>query len=126
VREFREFLGDLTGGRTTAEAIERFRRIATAPDDLEALRSDRDVADALTLLAEHGAKPDEQLVRMLGRAALYDASLDTQLLAGKALPTGTNRDLLAALLADSRLAGAVFERLVPHLQKRVLIDRYSS
>jgi len=124
VREFREFLGDLTGGRTTAEAIERFRRIASAPDDLESLRGDRDVADALALLAEHGEKPDERLLRMLGRAALYDASLDTQLLAGKALPTGTNRDLLAALLADQRLSQAVFERLVPHLQKRVLIDRY--
>ena len=124
VREFREFLGDLTGGRTTAEAIDRFRRIASAPDDLETLQSDRDVVDALALVAEHGAKPDEQLVRMLGRAALYDASLDTQLLAGKALPTGTNRDLLAALLADRRLSAAVFDRLVPHLQKRVLLDRY--
>lgn len=124
VREFREFLGDLTGGRSTAEAIERFRRIASAPDDLESLRADRDVADALTLVAEHGEKPDEQLLRMLGRAALYDASLDTQLLTGKALPTGTNRGLLVPLLADRRLSQAVFDRLVPHLQKRVLIDRY--
>ncbi len=124
VREFRELLGDLTGGRTTAEAIERFRRIASAPDDQESFREDRDVADALALLAEHGEKPDENLLRMFGRAALYDASLDTQLLAGKALPTGTNRDLLTALLADPRLSQAVFDRLVPHLQKRVLIDRY--
>jgi hypothetical protein len=124
VREFRELLGDLTGGRTTAEAIERFRRIASAPDGLESLREDRDVADALALLAEHGEKPDENLLRMLGRAALYDASLDTQLLAGKALPTGTNRDLLVALFADPRLSRAIFDRLVPHLQKRVLVDRY--
>jgi hypothetical protein len=124
VREFRELLGDLTGGRTTAEAIERFRRIASAPDGLESLREDRDVADALALLAEHGEKPDENLLRMLGRAALYDASLDTQLLAGKALPTGTNRDLLVALFADPRLSRAIFDQLVPHLQKRVLVDRY--
>ncbi len=124
VREFRELLGDLTGGRTTAEAIERFRRIASAPDGLESLREDRDVADALALLAEHGEKPDENFLRMLGRAALYDASLDTQLLAGKALPTGTNRDLLVALFADPRLSRAIFDQLVPHLQKRVLVDRY--
>lgn len=124
VRDFRESLGDLTGGRTTAEAIERFRRITSAPDGLESLREDRDVADALALLAEHGEKPDENLLRMLGRAALYDASLDTQLLAGKALPTGTNRDLLVALFADPRLSRAIFDRLVPHLQKRVLVDRY--
>lgn len=124
VREFRELLGDTTGGRTTAESVERFRRIAEAADDLDALRDDRDVADAIQLLEEHGAKPDEAFLRMLGRVVLYRGSIDTKILAGPVLPTGTNRGLVAALLADPRLAAAVFEKLVPHLQKRTLVDRF--
>ncbi len=122
-REFREFLGDTTGGRTTAEAIERFRRIVDAPDTL-AQRDDADVRDAVALLAKHGEKPDEKFLRMLGRVILYTNSIDAKLLTGKALPTGTNRPLVAALLEDKRLASAVFDRIIPHLQKRVLVDRY--
>jgi len=124
VREFREVLGDTTGGRTSAAAIERFRRVVAAADELQALRTDPDVAAALALLEEHAVKPDEDFLRMLGRVALYTNSLDTKILAGRALPTGTNRELMAALLADERLSTAVFDGLVPHLQKRVLIDRY--
>jgi hypothetical protein len=40
------------------------------------------------------------------------------------LPAGTNRGLVAALLADQRLSRAVFDVIVPHLQKRTLIDHY--
>jgi hypothetical protein len=123
-REFRELLGDTSGGRTTAEAIERFRAIADAADDLDALRDDRDVGDALALLAEHGAEPDEAFVRMLGRVVMYTGSVDTKVQAGRALPTGTNRDLVAALLEDRRLGAAVFEKILPVVQKRVLRDRY--
>jgi hypothetical protein len=123
-REFRELLGDTSGGRTTAEAIERFRAIADAADDLDALRDDRDVGDALALLAEHGAEPDEAFVRMLGRVVMYTGSVDTKVQAGRALPTGTNRELVAALLEDRRLGAAVFEKILPVVQKRVLRDRY--
>lgn len=123
-REFRELLGDTTGGRTTAEAIERFRTIADAADELDALRDDRDVGDALALLAEHGVAPDEAFVRMLGRIVMYTGSVDAKLRAGRVLPTGTNRELVADLLEDRRLAGAVFEKVLPALQKRVLRDRY--
>jgi hypothetical protein len=123
-REFRELLGDTTGGRTTAEAIDRFRLIATAGDDLDALRGDRDVSDALALLAEHGAEPDEAFVRMLGRVVMYTGSVDAKLQAGRVLPAGTNRKLVAALLEDRRLADAVFGKILPALQKRVLRDRY--
>lgn len=123
-REFRELLGDTTSGRTTAEAIQRFRLIADAAEDLDGLRDDRDIRDALALLAEHGAEPDEAFVRMLGRVAMYTSSVDRQLQSGRALPTGTNRELVAALLDDRRLAAAVFEKILPAVQKRVLRDRY--
>jgi hypothetical protein len=124
VREFREFLGDMTAGRTAAEAVERFRKIVDAADDLDDLRRDPDAADALALLEAHGEQPDERFLRMLGRVVLYNSSLDAKLVAGRSLPSGTNRELVAALLADRRLATAVFDKLLPHLQKRLLIDRY--
>ncbi|NDC62601.1 MAG: hypothetical protein EBZ59_01115 [Planctomycetia bacterium] len=122
-REFREILGDMTGGRTTAQAIDRFRRIVDAPDTIEAF-TDQPMREALALLAEHGEKPDEKFLRMLGRVILYTNSTDTNLFVGKSLPTGTNRPLAAALLARRDLATEIFDRLVPHLQKRVLVDRY--
>ncbi len=122
-REFRELLGDTTGGRTAAEAIERFRVIATAPDSLENA-ADRDVQSALAALAEHGATPDEDFLRMLGRVVLYNGSTDVRIREGRVLPAGTNRDLVAAMTADHRLSKAIFEVIVPHLQRRVLIDRY--
>lgn len=123
-REFREFLGDLTGGRTTQQAIERFRKIADAADSIEAMNDDQAVQRALAVLAEHGEEPGEPLLRMLGRVVLYTNSTDVKIQAGKALPTGTNRDLLASLLEDPELAATVFDTIVPTLQKRVLIDRY--
>jgi len=123
-REFRELLGDTTSGRTTAEAIDRFRLIADAAEDLELLRNDHDVRDALTLLDEQGTKPDEALVRMLGRALMYTGSVDAQLRVGRVLPTGTNKPLVNALLADRRLAVAVFDKILPAVQKQVLRDRY--
>ena len=124
VREFREFLGDMTAGRTAAEAVERFRKIVDAADDLDDLRRDADAADALALLEAHGEQPDERFLRMLGRVVLYNSSLDAKLVSGRSLPSGTNRELVAALLADRRLASAVFDKLLPHLQKRLLLDRY--
>lgn len=123
-REFREFLGDTTGGRTSREAVERFRKIATAADSLDDIRNEPAVRDALALLDRHDAKPNEEFLRMLGRVVLYNSSLDTKLLAGRVLPSGTNRELVSALFADQRLATAVFDGIVPHLQKRVLVDRY--
>lgn len=123
-REFRELLGDMTGGRTTAEAIERFRKVVDAPDSFDAF-TDKPTREVLDLIAEHGEVPDEKFLRMMGRVILYTNSVDTNLLAGKSLPTGTNRPFVAALLERQDLAAVFFDRIVPCLQKRVLVERYN-
>jgi hypothetical protein len=123
-REFREILGDHSGGRTTAEAIDRFRSIVDAADTPEALRDDPAVRDALDRLTSLGHEPDEAFVRMLGRAVMYTGSVDAKLRMGRAIPRGTDRALVAALGEDSGFARAVFDAIVPHVQKRVLLDRY--
>lgn len=124
-REMQEILGDLTGGRTTDQAIELFRRIAEAPDTLpDLLRKSPRVQDAIDLLAEHDAKPDEDFLRMLGTALMYARSFDAKLVGGDTLPEGVNRSLLAALRGNRERAEPLFDQLVPHLQKRVLADRY--
>jgi len=123
-RDFRELLGDPTGGVTTGEAIDRFAAIVDAPDSRTALEADPAVAEALALLAEHGAAPDEDFLRMLGRVVLYGSSIDARIRAGAALPAGTNVPLVEALRTNEPALEAVLTKLVPHLQRRVLVDRY--
>jgi hypothetical protein len=124
-REMQEFLGDMTAGRTTDEAIAMFRRVADAPATLdELLKNVPDVQTGLDLLAKHGAKPDEAFLRMLGRSLMQATSVDAKILGASGLPEGANAPLLAAIRGDRETAGVIFDHLVPHLQKRVLEDRY--
>ncbi|MFM7292460.1 MAG: hypothetical protein ACKO6B_14700 [Planctomycetia bacterium] len=123
--EMQEFLGDLTGGKTTAEALDRFARISSAPDTLAELEVKTPaVHGAVDLLAAHGAKPDEALVRMLGRVLMTSGSLDAKIMGKTALPPDTNRGLLEAIATDRQTAAVLFDHVVPHLQKRILEDRY--
>ena len=120
-----EVLGDLTGGKTTAESLERFRIISSAPDTLDELtRKHPGVVRAIGLLAAHGAKPDEATLRMLGRVLMHNTSLDARLLGFDKLPPGTNVELLKAMRADRETSAEIVDHLVPYLQKRVLADRY--
>ena len=123
--EMQEVLGDLTGGKTTAEALERFVKISSAPDTLAELEAKTPaVRKALDLVATHGAKPDEALVRMLGRVLMASGSLDAKIMGKTALPPDTNRGLLEAIGADRETAAVLFDHVIPHLQKRILEDRY--
>ena len=124
-REIQEFLGDMTGGRTTASAIDLFRRVATSPTTLEELVAKVPVVRrGLDLIAEHGAKPDESFLRMLGRSLMQANSVDAKLLGNRRLPSGDDAKLLAAVRADGETAAALLDHLVPYLQRRVLEDRY--
>ena len=123
--EMQEVLGDLTGGKTTAESLERFRIISSAPDTLDELtRKHPGVVRAIDLLAAHGAKPDEATLRMLGRVLMHNSSLDARLLGFDKLPPGTNIELLKAMRADKETSAEIVDHLVPYLQRRVLVDRY--
>ncbi|MFM8984596.1 MAG: hypothetical protein ACKONH_00795 [Planctomycetia bacterium] len=124
-REMQEFLGDMTSGRTTAGALELFGRVATAPATLDELRAKVPAVDrGLDLLAEHGAKPDEAFLRMLGRSLMQATSLDAKILGAGRLPADADATLLAAIRGDRETAAAILDHLVPHLQRRVLEDRY--
>jgi hypothetical protein len=123
--EMQELLGDLTVGKTTEQAIDRFAKISDAPATLAELeRKTPDIRRVIDLLAAHGAKPDESLVRMLGRVLMLNASLDARLLGTAALPPGTNAGLLEAIRNDKEMATLLIESLVPHLQRQVLEGRY--
>ncbi|MFM7137859.1 MAG: hypothetical protein ACKO1M_12455, partial [Planctomycetota bacterium] len=77
-REFREILGDMTGGVTTQQAIDRFATVAKAADSLDEVRQDPAVGHTLALIADHGAAPNETLFRMLAWVFLSGPSLDAQ------------------------------------------------
>ena len=124
-RDVQEFLGDLTGGRTTEQVIESMRRIATAPATLAELEATTPaIRRLLDLIAAHGSRPDEACMRMIGGAMMRAESLDARLLGAAALPPGADGKLLAALVEDPEATRLLFEHLVPHLQRRILEDRY--
>jgi hypothetical protein len=124
-REMQELLGDMTTGQTAERTAELFERIAHAPATLdEVLERTPRARAGLDLLAAHGAQPDEQLVRMLGRALMQANSLDARILGMEKLPPGTNAGLIKALRADKETATVIFDLLVPHIQHRTLLDRY--
>ncbi len=123
--EMQEVVGKAVAGRTTTEAIEKIRRIAEAPATLPELEAQvPGIRRVIDRLAECGAKPDENLLRMLGRVMMRLSSLDAPVLGDVSLPQGTNRRLIEAIRADPELAAMVFDHLVPHLQRRVLEDHY--
>ena len=124
-REMQEFLGDMTGGRSTASALELFGRVAAAPATLDELLAQVPaVRRGLELLAAHGAKPDEACLRLLGRSLMQATSLDAKILGAGRRPDDGDAALLTAIRADREAAAAIFDHLVPHLQRRVLEDRY--
>lgn len=126
VRDMQEVIGDMTSGRTTADAVDRFRTIATAPATLDELVAQNPaVRKVLAFLATHGMKPDEILVRMLGRVLMYSNSTDGRLLKGNTLPADTNGSFVTALREDRAMAALLVSDLVPHLQQRILRDRYN-
>lgn len=125
-RDMQEVLGDMTTGRTAAEVLARFQVVVEAPDTLaELLVKHPDVRKAVELVTEHGAHVDEALLRMLGRSLMYANSTDGRLLHGNSLPSDTNGALLQAIKANREVAALLFDHLIPHLQKRVLRDRYN-
>jgi hypothetical protein len=124
-RDMQEFLGDMTSGRSTEEAIDLFRRVAEAPVTLAEVEARMPaVKDAVALLAAHGHQPNEAFMRMLGQALMYARSTDAKLLGGDLLPASVDRKLLAAIRGNRESAVAILDHLVPHLQRRILEDRY--
>lgn len=123
--EMQEIVGDLVGGRSASEAIERFRRISEAPSTLDELITKAPgVMKCLSLLARHGMQPDGKFLRMLGQAMMRFGSLDAQILGETPLPEEIHHDLLSALQNDREIAHTVFEQLVPFLQRQVLEQEY--
>jgi hypothetical protein len=123
--DMQEVLGDLTSGKTTAEAFDRFRKISVAAESLESLaETDPEARKALATLESLGAKADEAFMRMLGRVVMANGSLDARLLGKAGLPEGTNFEVLKALREDRDFAETVVEKIAPCLQRRILEDRY--
>jgi len=123
--ELQEVLGEMVGGRTAGQAIERFRKVVEAPASLEELRRETpDIERIIELLRAHDLEPDESFLRMLGRVMMRLSSLDAKVHGDLPLPRGTNLELIQLLRGDRTLANLVFEKLVPHLQHRVLLERY--
>jgi len=132
-REWQEVLGAPMEGATTKQAVEAFRPIVEAPDTFEELvAADPVVAVVFNQhLAPLGYKHDEQLLRAIGRVFMYTYSTDAitaqQIGYDPNVPENAyDRNLarvLSEVTSEPKLRPA-FNKLVSHLRKRVLIDRY--
>ncbi len=123
--DWQELLGAPTDSATTPQAIDRFRAIPQAPDSLEDLLAHHpDAQPLIDRLHALGYQLDETLLRQIGRAQMYRASVDAGLLPADFKQT--------RFPLDRRLAAAVFESdpdaalepLLAFLRKRVLRTRY--
>ncbi|NCX99330.1 MAG: hypothetical protein EBX35_12330, partial [Planctomycetia bacterium] len=125
VSDMQEVLGDKNYGRTAVEVVEGFQKVADAPDTLDELVATHpEVQPVLDLIEQLGARPDEEFLRMLGLVVMVNASGDASIMTGRGLPEGTNRALVGGLQSVPELGKPCFELLIPHLQKRVLLDHY--
>lgn len=125
VSDMQEVLGDKNQGRTATEVVEGFRAVADAPDTLATLvAAHPEVQPVLDTIARFGARPDEEFLRMLGLVVMVNASGDAAVMTGRGVPEGTNKPLVGTLQGVPELGKPCFELLVPHLQKRALLDRY--
>jgi hypothetical protein len=125
VSDMQEVLGDKNYGRSAVEVVEGFEKVANAPDTLSDLVAKHpEVQPVLDLIAKCGAAPDEEFLRMLGLVVMVNASGDAAVMTGRGVPEGTNKPLVGTLQSVPELGKPCFEHLVPHLQKRVLRDRY--
>jgi hypothetical protein len=125
VSDMQEVLGDKNYGRTGVEVVQAFETVANAPDTLEELvAAHPEVQPVLNTIATFGAKPDEEFLRMLGLVVMVNASGDAAVMTGRGVPEGTNKPLVGTLQSVPELGKPCFELLIPHLQKRVLLDRY--
>jgi hypothetical protein len=125
VSDMQEVLGDKNNGRTAVEVVEGFEKVASAPDTLEQLvAAHPEVQPVLDLIERFSAQPDENFLRMLGLVVMVNASGDAAVMTGRGVPEGTNKPLVGTLQSVPELGKPCFELLIPHLQKRVLLDRY--
>jgi hypothetical protein len=125
VSDMQEVLGDKNYGRTAVEIVEGFEKVANSPDTLQELvAAHPEVQPVLDTLDTFGAKPDEEFLRMLGLVVMVNASGDAAVMTGRGVPEGTNKPLVGTLQNVPELGKPCFELLIPHLQKRVLLDRY--
>jgi hypothetical protein len=125
VSDMQEVLGDKNYGRTGIEVVQAFETVANAPDTLDELvAAHPDVQPVLDTIAKFGSKPDEEFLRMLGLVVMVNASGDAAVMTGRGVPEGTNKPLVGTLQGVPELGKPCFELLIPHLQKRVLLERY--
>ncbi len=125
VSDMQEVLGDKNYGRSAAEVVQAFEKVANASDTLEELvAAHPDVQPVVDTIMKFGARPDEDFLRMLGLVVMVNASGDAAVMTGRGIPEGTNKPLVGTLQSVPELGKPCFELLIPHIQKQVLRDRY--
>ncbi len=121
-----ELLGDPGVGATTQQAIDRFQSIVDAPDTLpELIQQAPSVGPLVTQLHGLGYKPDQALLRQIGRVAMFQdwAGLRSNT-ANQADAQGTDFDTTLARLITAPDVAAALRQLVAYLRKKVLVEDY--
>ena len=124
--EWQEVMGAPTLNTPTDQVIEQFRLIVDAPRTLTQLVAQSpEVQPLLERFAELGYGPDEQLLRQIGRVAIYTGSLDMRAFGVpfSELPDTVDRRVLEMLASEQDPPG--LEPLLNYLRRKVIIERYN-
>jgi len=124
--QWQELLGELPLGATTQQAIDAFRTIAEAPDSMtELMATHPGVGKLLARLYRLGYRPDEAMLRQIGRVAMYGGLTDGDSIGadGAGKVDHSFDDELAKILANPEWADSVAPVLAC-LRKEVLRKNY--
>ena len=124
--QWQELLGELPLDATTQEAIEAFRAIVQSPDSMtQLMKSNPGVGKLLARVYRLGYRPDEALLRQIGRVAMFsDVTAGGSIGADRSGKVDHSFDEeLAEILTDPEWADSV-EPVLAYLRKEVLRKNY--
>ncbi|MBI1336953.1 MAG: hypothetical protein GC164_08330 [Phycisphaera sp.] len=124
-REWQEVLGTPTIGVSTGVAVERFRKVAQAPDSVRELIEQSGSAGRLVAaLGDAGFEIDETLLRQVGRVFMYNNLSGDTLTGATVNPIEAQYPKKLTDILTRTGVGEGLPDLLNYLRKKVIVEHY--
>jgi len=123
--EWHGVMGDQPQAMSEQQVLDRMRRVAEAPDYLVELTEEDPAVNELVLrLDEIGFKPDFDLLQRINMVITFMGTEEAAMLGLGERQFASDRDRRLMALYQQEEFRQAFEKLIAHIRKRVLVDRY--